>query len=61
MTQSSICIECGSTENLILSGGQFCGGDWWICKECDEKAKKFAQWMKSDEFLYLVYQASNKL
>lgn len=52
------CIECGNRENLLLSGGQFCGGDWWICQSCDDKNKKFAQWMKSEEFLDLVHKAN---
>lgn len=52
------CIECGNIENLLISGGQFCGGDWWICQSCDDKNKKFAQWMKSEEFLDLVHKAN---
>ena len=50
------CESCGSKEDLIESGGQFCGGDWWICPSCDDKNKKFAQWMKSEEFLDLVHK-----
>ena len=44
------CESCGSTENLIeysqreASGGQFCGGDWWICKKCDDEATKAAMY-----------------
>lgn len=32
------CESCGSKEDLIESCGQFCGGDWWICKKCDDAA-----------------------
>lgn len=54
------CESCESTENLIeysqreASGGQFCGGDWWICKKCDDEAKRFAELMKSDKFKDLL-------
>lgn len=45
------CISCCSTENLIEAGGQFCGGMWWICKKCDDEAKAFTAFMKSDVYL----------
>ena len=45
------CESCESTENLIEAGGQFCGGTWWICKKCDDEAKRFAEFMKSDVYL----------
>lgn len=45
------CESCGATEDLIEAGGQFCGGVWWVCVECDNKGKKFQEWMKSPEFL----------
>lgn len=38
------CESCGSEEDLIESGGQFCGGDWWICKKCDDEATKAAMY-----------------
>ena len=38
------CESCGSKEDLIESCGQFCGGDWWICKKCDDEATKAAMY-----------------
>ena len=37
------CESCGSKEDLIESGGQFCGGTWYLCTRCDDEAKKFAE------------------
>ena len=54
MTKEISCEACNSTEDLIESGGQFCGGDWWICKKCDDAAKRFAELMKSDKFKDLL-------
>ena len=37
------CESCESTENLIeysqreASGGQFCGGTWYLCTRCDDE------------------------
>ena len=45
------CESCGSTESLIESGGQFSGGAWWLCQRCDDKAKAFTEFMKSDVYL----------
>lgn len=52
------CESCGSEEDLIESGGQFCGGDWWICQSCDDKAKRFSKFMESDDFKELVSKHS---
>ena len=54
MNSCESCESCGSKEDLIESGGQFCGGDWYICRCCDDKAKKFSEFMKSDEFKELI-------
>ena len=48
------CEACSSTENLIESGGQFCGGTWWICQRCEDEAKMFSEFMKSEEFKELI-------
>ena len=48
------CESCGSEEGQIESGGQCCGGDWWICKKCDDEANRFAEFMKSEEFKELL-------
>lgn len=45
------CESRGSTENLIESGGQFCGGTWWICQRCEDESKAFTEFMKSDVYL----------
>lgn len=48
------CVDCRATQNLIESGGQFSGGTWYVCAECDDKGKKFQEWMKSPEFLEVL-------
>lgn len=48
------CESCGSEEDLIESGGQFCGGDWWICRKCDGEAKRFDEFMRSEEFKQIL-------
>lgn len=50
----SSCEACGSTEDLVESGGQFCGGDWYLCKKCDDASKRFTEFMKSEEFKNLL-------
>ena len=54
------CVHCEATENLIESGGQFCGGTWYVCVECDDKGKKFQEWMKSPEFLETLKRIEKK-
>lgn len=53
------CVHCGATENLIEEGGQFCGGTWYLCQKCDEEVKRFAEFMKSDEFKELISKVNN--
>lgn len=53
------CESCGSEEDLIESGGQFCGGTWYLCQKCDEEAKRFAEFMKSDEFKQIISSNGN--
>lgn len=54
------CEDCGATENLIESGGQFRGGTWYVCAECDDKGKKFYEWTNSAEFLELLKSIQTK-
>lgn len=45
------CISCSSVEELVESGGQFCGGIWFLCKKCDDQGKALTEFMKSDAYL----------
>lgn len=54
------CESCGSKEHLIESGGQFCGGTWYVCHSCDERDRKFQEWMKSPEFLEVLKRVEKK-
>lgn len=56
----SCCEDCGATQDLIESGGQFSGGTWYVCIECDDKGKKFQEWMKSPEFLETLKRIERK-
>lgn len=31
--EQQTCLDCGTTENLIEEGGQFCG-TWYKCQPC---------------------------
>lgn len=55
-----VCESCGTTENLIESGGQFSGGTWYVCVECDNKWKKFQEWLKWPEFLETLKRIEKK-
>ncbi len=50
MIGNNSCEACGSTKDLVESGGQFCGGTWYLCKKCDNEAtmsaKQFTQRLK---------------
>lgn len=54
------CVDCGVTQNLIESGGQFSGGTWYMCVECDGRGKRYQEWMKSPEFLEVLSRVKNK-
>ena len=45
------CESCSGTENLIESGGQFCGGTWWICQRCYDEHNKFSAFLKTDVYM----------
>ena len=52
----NFCESCGSKENLIESGGQFCGGEWWVCKSCDDESKRISEFIKSGRFKEFVFK-----
>lgn len=35
-----MCLQDFNRNDMIESGGQFCGGTWYVCKACNEKSEE---------------------